>query len=113
MSIVSQEPTLFARSVKRNIMYGLEGTDREPSDDDIKEAARLANAASFIEVRQRKPSGKDHQTATRGDKLTRCSLLLRTTLEYAKWLRRKCSNSYSICSLRSALMTDSHVQLDG
>ena len=31
-------------------MYGLEGTDREPSDEDIEEAARLANAASFIEV---------------------------------------------------------------
>lgn len=51
VSIVSQEPTLFGRSVKRNIMYGLEGTDREPSDEDIEEAARLANAASFIEVR--------------------------------------------------------------
>ena len=31
-------------------MYGLEGTEREPSDEQIKEAARLANAASFIEV---------------------------------------------------------------
>jgi len=51
VSIVSQEPTLFGRSVKRNIMYGLEGTDREPTDDEIKEAARLANASSFIEVR--------------------------------------------------------------
>ena len=32
-------------------MYGLEGTDREPTDEQIKEAATLANAASFIEVR--------------------------------------------------------------
>jgi ATP-binding cassette subfamily B (MDR/TAP) protein 9 len=47
ISIVSQEPTLFARSIKRNIMYGLEGTEMEPSDEDIEEAARLANA-SFI-----------------------------------------------------------------
>lgn len=46
---MSQEPTLFARSVKRNIMYGLEGTDREPSDEEIKEAARQANASDFIE----------------------------------------------------------------
>ena len=50
VSVVSQEPTLFARSIRRNIMYGLEGTEFEPSDEEIKEAARLANAASFIEV---------------------------------------------------------------
>lgn len=56
VSIVSQEPTLFARSVKRNIMYGLEGTEREPTDEEIKEAARLANAASFIESM---PNGYD------------------------------------------------------
>ena len=31
-------------------MYGLEGTEFEPTDEEIKEAARLANAASFIEV---------------------------------------------------------------
>jgi hypothetical protein len=31
-------------------MYGLEGTEFEPTDEVIKEAARLANAASFIEV---------------------------------------------------------------
>lgn len=49
VAIVSQEPTLFARSIRRNIIYGLEGTDREPSFQDIQNAARLANAASFIE----------------------------------------------------------------
>jgi len=48
ISIVSQEPTLFARSIKRNIMYGLEGTDMEPTDEEVKEAARLANAG-FIQ----------------------------------------------------------------
>jgi ATP-binding cassette subfamily B (MDR/TAP) protein 9 len=50
ISIVSQEPTLFARSIKRNIMYGLEGTDMEPTHEEIVEAARLANAESFIET---------------------------------------------------------------
>ncbi len=50
VAVVSQEPTLFARSIKRNIIYGLEGTDDEPSMNDIKEAARLANAHSFIET---------------------------------------------------------------
>ena len=47
---MSQEPTLFARSIRQNIMYGLEGTDSEPSMGEIEEAARMANAASFIEV---------------------------------------------------------------
>ncbi|CAB9530906.1 Colicin V secretion/processing ATP-binding protein CvaB [Seminavis robusta] len=49
VSIVSQEPTLFGRSIKRNIIYGLEGSSREPTDEEIKEAARLANASAFIE----------------------------------------------------------------
>jgi ABC-type multidrug transport system fused ATPase/permease subunit len=31
-------------------MYGLEGTEYEPSQEEIEEAARLANANSFIEV---------------------------------------------------------------
>lgn len=41
---------MFARSVYRNIIYGLEGTDLEPSLEEIKVAARLANAHDFIEV---------------------------------------------------------------
>eukprot|EP00551_Chaetoceros_affinis_P006800 CAMPEP_0203676192 /NCGR_PEP_ID=MMETSP0090-20130426/23777_1 /ASSEMBLY_ACC=CAM_ASM_001088 /TAXON_ID=426623 /ORGANISM="Chaetoceros affinis, Strain CCMP159" /LENGTH=1082 /DNA_ID=CAMNT_0050542663 /DNA_START=402 /DNA_END=3650 /DNA_ORIENTATION=+ len=49
VAVVSQEPTLFARSIKRNIVYGLEGTEDEPTMQEIEEAARLANAASFIE----------------------------------------------------------------
>lgn len=48
ISIVSQEPTLFARSIKKNIMYGLEGTPFEPSDEEIEEASKLANAHDFI-----------------------------------------------------------------
>jgi ATP-binding cassette, subfamily B (MDR/TAP), member 9 len=47
--IVSQEPTLFARSIKKNIMYGLEETDAEPTDEEIIAAAQLANADSFIQ----------------------------------------------------------------
>lgn len=50
VSVVSQEPTLFARSVKQNIIYGLEGTPKEPTQEEVEEAARLANAAEFIEV---------------------------------------------------------------
>lgn len=48
--VVSQEPTLFARSIYRNIIYGLEGTNKEPSLEDVKAAARLANASDFIEA---------------------------------------------------------------
>ena len=31
-------------------MYGLESSEYEPTDDEIKEAARLANASAFIDV---------------------------------------------------------------
>jgi ATP-binding cassette subfamily B (MDR/TAP) protein 9 len=48
--VVSQEPTLFARSIIRNIKYGLEGTDKEPSFEEVMTAARLANASDFIEA---------------------------------------------------------------
>lgn len=48
ISIVQQEPTLFGRSIKRNIMYGLEGTDREPSQEEIERASILANCDDFI-----------------------------------------------------------------
>jgi ATP-binding cassette subfamily B (MDR/TAP) protein 9 len=48
ISIVQQEPILFARSIRRNIMYGLEGTDREPSQEEIERVARLSNCDDFI-----------------------------------------------------------------
>lgn len=48
VSIVQQEPTLFGRSIKRNIMYGLEGTDKEPSQEEIERVAALANCDDFI-----------------------------------------------------------------
>ena len=48
-----QEPILYARSVRKNILYGLEEEDGgdpgdAPSADDVEQAARLANAHSFI-----------------------------------------------------------------
>ncbi|XP_074641096.1 uncharacterized protein LOC141898859 isoform X2 [Tubulanus polymorphus] len=43
MSMVSQEPTLFACSIKENIAYG-----REATDDEIIEVAKKANAHEFI-----------------------------------------------------------------
>lgn len=66
VSIVSQEPTLFARSIKRNIMYGLEGTDMEPSDEEIEEAARLANAGFIYDF----PQKFDTEVGERGVQLS-------------------------------------------
>lgn len=67
VSIVPQEPTLMARSIKRNIIYGLEGTVAEPSDVEIREAARLANAATFVESL---PHGYETEVGERGVQLS-------------------------------------------
>jgi ABC-type multidrug transport system, ATPase and permease components len=67
IAVVSQEPTLFARSVRSNIIYGLEGTDREPSMEAIEEAAQLANASSFIEGL---PQGYETDVGERGVQLS-------------------------------------------
>ena len=57
VSIVGQEPVLFARSIRRNILYGLEDGEEaeegrspsvEPTMEDVVRAARLANAHDFI-----------------------------------------------------------------
>ena len=51
VSIVGQEPVLFARSIRRNILYGLEQDGdggEEPSMEDVVQAAKLANAHDFI-----------------------------------------------------------------
>ena len=46
--MVGQEPTVFARSVLRNIVYGLEGERDEPTYEEVVRAAKLANAHEFI-----------------------------------------------------------------
>ncbi|KAF8073219.1 Abcb9 [Scenedesmus sp. PABB004] len=50
VALVAQEPVLFARSVRRNIIYGLEPEDgaAPPSQEAIEEAARQANAHDFV-----------------------------------------------------------------
>jgi ATP-binding cassette subfamily B (MDR/TAP) protein 9 len=67
VSVVSQEPTLFGKSIQQNIMYGLEGTEYEPSEADIRHAATLANAAEFIEAL---PHGYDTDVGERGVQLS-------------------------------------------
>ncbi|KAG2435284.1 hypothetical protein HXX76_007360 [Chlamydomonas incerta] len=51
VALVSQEPVLYARSIRRNIIFGLEkedGAAAPPSEEEIIEAAKQANAHDFI-----------------------------------------------------------------
>lgn len=48
ISIVSQEPILFARSIRDNIVYGLRREKTEVAQKEVEEAARGANIHNFI-----------------------------------------------------------------
>jgi ATP-binding cassette subfamily B (MDR/TAP) protein 9 len=67
VSVVSQEPTLFGRSISKNIIYGLEGSVHEPSEEEVRHAAFLANASSFIEAL---PLGYNTEVGERGVNLS-------------------------------------------
>lgn len=56
MGLVSQEPALFATSIKENIMFGKE----DATEDEIVEAAKICNAHDFISLL---PSGYNTQVA--------------------------------------------------
>lgn len=56
---VGQEPTLFATSIRQNISYG----NPEASQEQIEEAAKLANAHDFITSL---PDGYDTQVGDKG-----------------------------------------------
>jgi len=45
IGLVSQEPLLFATSIRENIVYGKE----DATDEEIMAATKLANAANFID----------------------------------------------------------------
>lgn len=59
MGLISQEPILFGTSIVENIRYGRPGS----SDDEVKEAAKLANAHDFISSF---PQGYDTMVGERG-----------------------------------------------
>ncbi|XP_065177863.1 ABC-type oligopeptide transporter ABCB9-like [Sycon ciliatum] len=61
--IVSQEPVLFARSLRDNIRYALPGA----SDDCVEEAAKLSNAHGFVSTL---PRGYSTQAGERGQQLS-------------------------------------------
>jgi ABC-type multidrug transport system fused ATPase/permease subunit len=72
VALVSQEPVLYARSIKRNIKLGLEPEDgvppeELPTDAEVEEAARLANAHDFISAL---PEGYDTECGERGVQLS-------------------------------------------
>ncbi|CAI9782114.1 unnamed protein product [Fraxinus pennsylvanica] len=63
MGLVSQEPILFATTLKENILYGKE----DASDEEIRTAIELANAAKFID---RLPQGLDTTVGEHGTQLS-------------------------------------------
>ncbi|KAG8385353.1 hypothetical protein BUALT_Bualt03G0034300 [Buddleja alternifolia] len=63
MGLVSQEPILFATTVKENILYGKE----DATDEEIRTAIELANAAKFID---RLPQRLDTMVGERGIQLS-------------------------------------------
>lgn len=63
IAYVPQESLLFHRSIKENIAYG----KPDATDEEIREAARLANALEFIE---KLPQGMDTMVGERGVKLS-------------------------------------------
>ncbi|XP_067303867.1 antigen peptide transporter 1 [Pseudorasbora parva] len=63
ISVVSQEPVLFARSVRENIGYGKENA----SEEEILAAAKLANADDFI---SNLPKGYDTDAGEKGGQVS-------------------------------------------
>ena len=64
ISIGSQEPTLFARSIRENIYWD---TSWEPTQEELERVARLANAHDFM---QGLPLKYDTQVSERGIQLS-------------------------------------------
>ncbi|KAJ1269703.1 hypothetical protein BS78_07G231700 [Paspalum vaginatum] len=65
IGLVSQEPTLFATSIKENLLLGRES--QSATQAEMEEAARVANAHSFI---IKLPQGYDTQVGERGLQLS-------------------------------------------
>ncbi|XP_072548532.1 antigen peptide transporter 1 [Salminus brasiliensis] len=63
ISVVSQEPVLFARSIEDNIKYGREGASRA----EVETAAQLASAHKFI---RGFPEGYDTDAGEKGSKVS-------------------------------------------
>ncbi|KAL3661083.1 hypothetical protein V7S43_013692, partial [Phytophthora oleae] len=64
IGLVGQEPTLFIGTIAENIAYGLTA---KPSQEEIEEAAKMANAHGFI---TKFPDGYDTQVGMKGEQLS-------------------------------------------
>ncbi|GMF36398.1 unnamed protein product [Phytophthora lilii] len=64
IGLVGQEPTLFIGTIADNISYGLA---EQPSQQEIEEAAKMANAHDFI---TQFPDGYDTQVGMKGEQLS-------------------------------------------
>ncbi len=64
MALVSQEPVLYARTLRENIAYGLETT---LTPRDVEHAARRANAHDFISAMK---DGYETQAGEKGTQLS-------------------------------------------
>ncbi|KAL8468366.1 hypothetical protein ACS0TY_031549 [Phlomoides rotata] len=63
IGLVSQEPILFATTMKENVLYGKE----DATDEEIRRAIELANAAKFID---KLPQGLDTMVGEHGTQLS-------------------------------------------
>ncbi|KAG1688097.1 hypothetical protein DVH05_004413 [Phytophthora capsici] len=64
IGLVGQEPTLFIGTIAENIAYGL---SEQPSQQEIEDAAKMANAHDFI---TQFPDGYDTQVGMKGEQLS-------------------------------------------
>lgn len=69
VALVGQEPILYGRSIRENILFGFlaPGTEDVPSEEDMIEAAQRANAHDFI---SNFPDGYDTEVGERGTQLS-------------------------------------------
>ncbi len=68
LGIVTQDPDLFNRTVRDNIVYGLSHIDGAPvTDEMVYNAAKAANAHDFV---TKLPEGYDTRVGPRGDQLS-------------------------------------------
>ncbi|KAM5533130.1 hypothetical protein V8D89_013178 [Ganoderma adspersum] len=67
IALVSQEPTLYAGTVRFNILLGATKPESEVSQQDIEDACRSANILDFI---QSLPDGFDTQVGGKGSQLS-------------------------------------------